>query len=384
MSRTSRARLTDAFIAHLRPDLREYTVWDTRVAGLGVRIRPSGSASFVLLRKAAGRTRRLSLGPAALKGVDEARRQCHTLLAASASDEAHDATHPVQTFQDFVSGPWADVCFSRYKPSTRKGVNSTLRSQLLPAFGPTALHRITRHQILRWFDTYSEIAPSGANAALRVLRQILNFAIACGHAEANPARDIKPNRSRRLTRFLSRDEIRRLRLALDAQMRGGQATHQQADIIRLLLLTGCRQSEIRTLRWSEVKEHTLTLGDSKTGPRSVPLNTQARRIIASQPRGSSPYVFPSVRNAERPYSPDLALWYTVRKQAGIEDVRLHDLRHTVASQAVMNGVALPVVSRLLGHNDTNMTLRYAHLLDRDVEAAAERIGAGLAQVMGLT
>ena len=383
MAGKERTRLTDTLIARLRPRNREFTVWDTRVAGLGVRVRPSGSASFVLLRKAEGRTRRLSLGPVAPRGVDDVRRACHALLAEPTSTETADETHAAPTFRDFVAGPWKDTCFSRYKRSTRKGVTSVLLRQLLPAFGPAPLNRITRRQVLRWFNAYSQSAPGGANTALGVLRQILNYAFACGHADANPTRGIKTNRRRKLTRFLSRDEIRRLHLALDAQTHGGQAARQQADIIRLLLLTGCRQSEIRVLRWSEVNGHTLALADSKTGPRSVPLNTPARHVIERQPRALSEFVFPSARNVERPCSPALPLWYTVRKLAGIEDVRLHDLRHTVASHAVMNGVAIPVVSRLLGHSDTGMTLRYAHLLDQDVEAAAERIGAAMARVMAL-
>ena len=77
------------------------------------------------------------------------------------------------------------------------------------------------------------------------------------------------------------------------------------------------------------------------------------------------------------------MWDTVRREAGLEDVRLHTLRHTVASHAVMNGVPVPVVSRLLGHSNAQMTLRYAPLADRDIEAAAERIGAQMAQVMAL-
>ena len=82
-----------------------------------------------------------------------------------------------------------------------------------------------------------------------------------------------------------------------------------------------------------------------------------------------------------PRTTDLTLWDTVRREAGIEDVRLHTLRHTVASHAVMNGVPVPVVSRLLGHANAQMTLRCAHLTDRDIEAAAERIGAGLVRLM---
>ena len=92
-------------------------------------------------------------------------------------------------------------------------------------------------------------------------------------------------------------------------------------------------------------------------------------------------MFPSPYDPTRPRSRNLALWYRVRREAGIEDVRLHDLRHTHASHAVMNGVPVPVVSRLLGHSNVRITLRYAHLGDREIEAAAERIGEAMARVM---
>ena len=164
-----------------------------------------------------------------------------------------------------------------------------------------------------------------------------------------------------LSRFLSREEVARLHRVLDRQTRDSR--REQADIIRLLLLTGCRRSEILRLRWSEVDRDRLVLADSKTGPRIVPLNTPARRILERRPCGGSPFVFPSPRDPARPRSRNLPFWYRARREAGIEDVRLHDLRHTHASHAVMNGVPVPVVSRLLGHSDVRTTLRYAHLGD---------------------
>ena len=156
---------------------------------------------------------------------------------------------------------------------------------------------------------------------------------------------------------------------------------EQADIIRLLLFTGCRRGEVLGLRWSEVHPDALMLADSKTGPRKVPLNSQARAVLRRRPRNGSPFVFPSPQDPSRPRSRNLALWNRVRREAGIEDVRLHDLRHTVASHAAMNGVPLPVVSRLLGHSNPRTTLRYAHLGDREIEAAAERVGESIAAIM---
>ena len=323
------------------------------------------------------------MGRASRKDIDDVRRECHALMAKPEPDETTKPTRGVPLFREFVSGPWKDAHFPRYKPSTRKCANFALGNQLLPAFGATPLDRVTRHQVLRWFNTYSRSAPGGANLALGVLRQILNFAMACGHIDVNPANAVKPNRRAALTRFLSHDELRRLHHTLDECARRGTSAKQQADIIRLLLLTGCRKREILTLRWSEVQGDTLALADSKTGPRTVPLNAQARRVIDRQPRGQSEFVFPSPRNINRPRAREVPLWYSVRREAGIEDVRLHDLRHNLASYAVMNGIPVPVVSRLLGHSNVRMTLCYAHLVDKDIEAAAERVGTAMARVMAL-
>ena len=122
--------------------------------------------------------------------------------------------------------------------------------------------------------------------ALKLLRLIINFAIARGHVGKNPTQGIRPNRRPRLTRFLSRDEIARLHRVLDAET--GRGNRQQADIIRLLLLTGCRRGEILGLRRSEVQADGLALADSKTGPRRVPLNTQAQRILDRQAADGQP------------------------------------------------------------------------------------------------
>ncbi len=372
-------KLTDAAIARLRPREREYTVWDNRVPGLGVRVRPSGGRSFVLLLDRGGRSKRLSFGPVGVKSVEEVRRKCHARRAEPESGEETATAPPVPLFRDFVAGAWKEAHFDGYKPSTKRSIRYELAGQLLPAFGAKPLDRIGEAGIVRWFDRYSRTAPGNANHTLVRLRQILNFAVACGHIDSNPARGVELNRRAKPTRFLSREEVTRLHGALDRHSRkcGGQ----QADIIRVLLLTGCRRGEIVNLRWSELRGAELRLADSKTGPRTVPLNSQARAILDRQPRMGSPFVFPSPRDPTRARSRELALWTRIRQEAGIEDVRLHDLRHTMASHAVMNGVPVPVVSRLLGHSNVRMTLRYAHLGDHEIEAAAERVGAAMAQVM---
>ena len=381
MSNSKRKRLTDAAIARLRPREREYAVWDNAVPGLGVRVRPTGGRSYVLLLDRGGRLRRVSLGPISTKTIDEVRRECHARKANPEPEEAALPARPVPSLADFVSGEWQEAHFERYKPSSKKSVRSLLKGRILPAFGSKPLDRIAPTRVRRWFDAFSRTSPGNANHALKLLRQILNHAVACGHIETDPTRGVKRNRRTPLSRFLSREEIDRLHRVLDGQT--GKGERQQADIIRLLLLTGCRKSEIVRLRWDEVGDNALMLGDSKTGPRKVPLNSQARRILEEQPRTESRFVFPSPRGPSRPRGHDIALWYRVRREAGIEDCRLHDLRHTHASHAVMNGVPVPVVSRLLGHSNVSMTLRYAHLGDRDIEAAAERVGQAVGTLLGL-
>ena len=277
MAGKERMRLTDAAIARLRPRAREYTVWDTRVPGLGVRVRPSGGQSYVMLQETDGRSKRVSLGPVSLKKIDEVRRECHARRASPEPERGSRTTRAVPSLQEFVEDEWKQACFDRYKPSTKKGVRSMLAGRILPAFGSKPLDRITPAQVRRWFDAFSRTAPGGANRGLDIFRQIMNFAIASGHIDKSPAQDVKRNRRHALTRFLSREEIARLHETLDGYTREGH--RQQADIIRLLLLTGCRRREIVQLRWSEIDDDLIRLADSKTGPRKVPLNTQARRIL---------------------------------------------------------------------------------------------------------
>ncbi len=385
---TGRIRLTDANASRFRPGAAEYTVRDTKTPGLGVRIKPSGYRVWVYHGSAAGSPRRHSLGPVGLKTVEDARRECLELQLRDQTGEASDETVKVAVpkFCDFVEGEWKTARYDHLKPSGRKSVDSALKTQLLPNFGILPLDRITRSRVNRWFDQYSQSAPGGANRTIDTLSGILNHAIVCGHIAINPTRGVRRNPGQKMTRFLSREEICRLHAVLDACVAERSVYAPAADIIRLLLLTGCRRGEIVNLQWREVGEDILELVDSKTGPRTVFLSPKAKAVINRQLRSGSPWVFPSPVNREKPRSADSVdrLWRMARKRAGIEDVRLHDLRHSVASQAVLNGVPLPVVARLLGHSQVSMTLRYAHVADKEVEAAAEKVGRVIAGYCGIS
>ena len=375
-----RVRLTDAGVGRLKPDTTEYAVWDSDVSGLGVRVRPSGHRSFVWHGRVQGEPVRATVGPAALMTVGDARKRALALRAGNAPRTA-EGRSDVPLLRDFVRDEWWPAYRRRCAPSSCQFANRVLERQLIPAFGRLPLDAIRRIDVEGWFDAYSRTAPGGANKALEILGQIMNAALAAGHVETAPVKGIAKNPRPKLTRFLSAEEIEGLHRVLNRLVGERPSRRQQADIIRLLLLTGCRKGEILKLQWSEVDGDRLNLADSKTGPRRVWMSQAAQAILARQPRTASPFVFPSPRRPDKPLSHILHLWQRARKEAGLDDVRLHDLRHTVASQAVARGVPLPTVARMLGHADPVMTLRYAHVGDRDLQAAAERIGKAVEAAM---
>ena len=338
-----REELTDALIRRLTPGPREYTVRNTVVPSLSVRVHPSGDIGYVHF--VAGR--RMSLGPATLSTVEEARTDSRVQLSEGVMETL---------FGDFVSGIWWDSWVHRGKPSTIKWRGGHLDNHLLPEFGGLRLGHITSVMMHRWFDDYSRTAPGNVNHCLHTLRLILNRAVTCGHISSSPARRIKLNPGRKINRFLSREELDRLHEVLDRRDRSAKtrtSQRQQVDIIRLLLLAGCRKNEVVHLRRDEMTGTFLRLRDSKMGSRTVFLNREARAMIERRMTAGTEFLFPSPKAAGRSLCDRLNLRYAVRKVAGLEDVRLQDLRHTYAGHAVMRGTPLPVVSRLLGHSQSS-------------------------------
>ena len=377
-----RVRLTDAGVGRLKPHTTEYAIWDVEVPGLGVRVRPSGHRSFVWHGRVEGKKVRATVGPAALMTVEDARKEALALIMGNAPRKA-EGRSGAPLFRDFVLEDWWPTYRRRCAPSSCRFANRVLERQLIPAFGRLPVDAIRRVDVEGWFDAYSRTAPGGANKALEILGQIMNAALAAGYVQTPPVKGIAKNPRPKLTRFLSAEEIERLHRVLDRLVDEWPSRRQQADIVRLLLLTGCRKGEILKLRWSEVDGDRLNLAHTKTGPRRVWLSQAAQAILARQPRAAGPYVFPSPMHPDKPLSNALHFWHRARKEAGLDDVRLHDLRHTVASQAVARGVPLSTVARMLGHADPKMTLRYAHVGDRDLQAAAERIGKAIEAAMDI-
>ena len=274
----------------------------------------------------------------------------------------------------------AEEVFTRYsrtwKPGTIAVNRSYLRSQIMPWFRDRAIAEITHSEVQRWL-TRLHATPAAANRSLSVLSVVLRQAEVYGYRpeNSNPCTGVRRYQSRFRERFLTVDETRHLGAALRARE---AAAAVPAVAVRLLLLTGCRQSEIRGLRWSDYREGHLFLRGSKVGPRTVWLSSPARALLDRLPR-TAPWAFPA-SNGAGPLSAGTLdrFWRTLREEAGLPDLRLHDLRHSFASFALRQGESVLTIGRLLGHRDPTTTLRYTHVADAHARDAVEAVGASLA------
>ena len=273
----------------------------------------------------------------------------------------------------------ANEVFRRYgrvwKPRTLQVNRVYLRNQILPAFRDRPIAEVSRGEVQRWFASL-RATPAAANRSLPILSVIFRQARIYGYREEkpNPCRGVRRYRVRGRERFLTQAEIRRLGTALAEH---GTAAPLAAAAIHLLVLTGCRQGEIRALRWLDYREGHLFLRDSKTGPRTVWLSSPARRVLARLPRPSE-WIFPGrKRNRAMPPETLARSWRTVREAAALPGLRLHDLRHSYASFALRRGEAVPTIGRLLGHRDPATTLRYTHFADAMAHRGAAAVGAVL-------
>ncbi|MCY4547988.1 MAG: tyrosine-type recombinase/integrase [Defluviicoccus sp.] len=367
-----RTNLTDARVTALKPRKTKYDVRDAKLRGFGVQVTPSGRKRFFVHCQHRGQRVWKIVGDASDLNVKEARsRAAGTLAAIRRGEPARPL--PDETLFEVV----AETVFERYerlwKPRTLFVNRGYLKKQILPHFAGRQVAHIDQKEVRKWFATL-HATPVAADRSMPVLSVIMKEAEAMGLRPegSNPCRGIRRYRRKGRERFLSDEELRRLSRRLSAS--SGRHPRQVAAI-RLLLLTGCRRSEILTLRWSEYREGHLFLRDSKTGPRTVWLSSPARRVLDSLER-TGRWVFPA-SSADRPASKRWldGFWWRLRAEAGLEDVRLHDLRHTHASVALRQGETVLVIGKLLGHADPATTLKYTHPADAAAMEAAETVGA---------
>ena len=366
--------LSEARIKTLRSRARAYDIRDAKLTGFGVRVLPSGAKRFFIHTQYRRQRVWKIVADANDMSIDEARiRAASLLIAIRGGADARPSTD--ETLFESVS----EAVFQHYariwKPLTLYVNRSYFRRQLLPWFVGRQIADVSRQDVQRWFASL-RATPVAADRSAPVLSVIFKEAELLGYRPegSNPCRGLKRNRRKGRERFLSDAEIRRLAATLSKHE---AAYPLQVAAVRLLLLTGCRKGEIRTLRWSDYREGHLFLRDSKTGPRTVWLSGAARRVLERLDRTST-WVFPgNGANGllERPWPQ--RFWQRIRDEANLSDVRLHDLRHAYASFALRRGESVLAIGRLLGHAAPQTTLKYTHLADAMVREAVEVVGAVL-------
>ena len=380
-------KLTKRTVEALKPEAKDYFVWDSQIAGFGVRVMASGAKTYQAQYRKGGRTRRVSLGRHGKITADQARQLAREVMGLVAKGE-----NPAEDLAQHRRAPTVAALCERFfdqhvrercKPTTQGEYRRAIDLFIKPAIGSFKVVDVERKDIAELHHKHRD-KPYQANRTLGVLSKMFNLAEVWGLRPdgSNPCRHVPKYREVKRERYLSQAELQRLGETLTAAERYGSESPYIIAAFRLLILTGCRLGEIQTLRWDYVTAGGLELPDTKTGARRIPLPGPARAVQEALQRvPSNPYVIAG--KVEGGYATDLQRpWRRLRARAGLDGVRIHDLRHTYASNAVSSGMPIQMVGRLLGHTQLQTTMRYAHLADDPVNRAAEENAARLSGMIG--
>jgi len=380
-------KLTKRAVDALEPGETEYFEWDSDLTNFGVRVYPTGRKSYLIQYRARGRSQRYTIGRHGALTADEARKLARRFLG-----EVAQGGNPAEERQRALRAPTIAALCDRFltdyvavhcKPSTAAGYGIVIRRCIRPRLGSRKIAEVTRSDIVEFHHGLRD-RPYMANRAVSILSKLFNLAEDWGLRTdgRNPARRIKRYREEEKKRFLSNAEQVRLCQALDTALETDRETVHAVTAIYLLLLTGCRLGEVLTLKWDYVTATHLELPDSKTGRKRVPLPREAYDLLSALPRREgNPYVILGedetghLVNLQKP-------WRRIRQAAGLEDVRMHDLRHTYASVAMMSGTDPFLLKEIMGHRNLQTTMRYAHYNDHAVQSAAGAVASRLARGMG--
>ena len=405
-----RGKITKRAVDALLSNSRDAVLWDQEVRGFGIRARAGGAKSYILQYRAGtgrgARLRKFTIGKHGSPWTPEtARTEAKKLrgLIASGQDPAERrlAERKALTVSELCDLYLAEGATHK-KASTLKADRGRILNHIKPLLGRKQVDKITRGDVERMLVDVragitaaaepkegkrrpGSITTGGAGVAAQCVAltsTLLGFALARGLRSDNPALGIKKPPIRKMERFLSEAEIARLAVALDAEAdRTGDP--YPAAAIKLLLFTGGRRGEIIGLQWQHVdfEHHCLRLPDSKTGAKVIYLNPPALELLASLPRlSATSHVFAGRRKGG-PLGGIDKVWFRIRAAAGLNQVRLHDLRHSFASIGVVGGLSLPIIGALLGHKHAATTARYAHLSADPLRAANDVVGKRIARAM---
>ena len=382
MAQAEYRTLSKRVVDRLSVNGKDAIFWDRDLAGFGIRVYPSGKKVFVVQTRAFGRSKRVTLGTHGKLTAEQARKNAAAVIARIKKGQPPVAPEPapVPTVADLAERYQREYVEMHCKPATVSHYRLMLRKHIVPALGERLVAEVEHKDILS-FHTGLHHMPTVANRAVDILVKMYNLADAWGWrpAGSNPCRGVPRFKVEKHERFLTREELYRLGQVLRAAPAERLASTHAAAAIRLLVLTGCRRNEILGLRWDDLNFDTgeMRLPDSKTGARMVPLTSAAADVLNGLARTpDNSWVFPGKKKGTRLVNINDS-WDRVRTRAGLDGVRLHDLRHTFASRALALGESLPMIGDLLGHRMVSTTARYAHLARDSVRDSSAKIAADI-------
>ena len=397
-----RLRLNDKSVRECVPETdRDYQVFDTEVRGFSIRILRSGSRTFALDYRFAGRQRRMAIGRWPEWTVTAARERAKDMRR-----EVDEGRDPLGERSQLREAPRFNDMIDRYLvehvPHLAKTNASDQKSMLTklvaPHWGSKLVTEITPHDVAKLLNIIAKgrarpskekpnnrahklqgakPTPIRANRVGEVLRKMFTLAVGWGWRTDNPASAFKKRIENERERFLSQEEIGKLAGALDAA-----SDQRAAGIIRLCMLTGSRVGEVRQARFEQFN---LELGSwskpaASTKQRKIhriPISADVAAIVRQRgllvPRGN-PWLFPGDTPGQ-PVKEIRRFWINIQKQAKLPEVRIHDLRHTFASLLVSGGASLEMIGKLLGHSQMQTTQRYAHLMDSPLRAGVDAVAS---------
>ena len=372
------AKLTKAFTeqASCPADKRRICYSDTQARGLILEVRRSGGRTYYLrYEDRRGRQRNVKIGDASVVTLAVARQRAVELHNERALGrdpvEQKRASKQVPRFGDFAQERY--LPFARGYKRSASTDETLLRVHILPAFGQRYLDEITKYELTQFAHDKHEtgLAPGSVNRLTVLIRYIYNLALdwEVPGITVNPARRIKLlQENNRRERFLSEAEVRTLAVAVRES-----ANRDLEAIIAFLLMTGARKQEALQAEWSDIDpgQRLWRIPKTKSGAaRHVPLSNGVLCLLDRLPsNGESPYLFPNPKTG-KPYTTIFHSWDTARRNAGLGDVRLHDLRHSFASFLINSGRTIYEVQKLLGHSSVSITERYSHLSNETLLEAA--------------
>lgn len=377
-------RLTKRIVDGATPKEKDAYIWDSSLKGFGLKVTPSGRKVYIVqyrLGGRKGRTRRVTIGAHGTLTTEEARGAAKQALGqvSTGNDPAAeiDKVRVDSSMSALLDKFDEQHIRVRLKPKSQEDYKRNIRLYIKPNLGHMLVHQVSRQDVARLHHSLKD-KPYVGNRVLSVLSKFFNWCEKFGYREEgkNPCRFIDKYKEKKRQRFLSSAEQERLNITLDQTSDDGVISEYAIFAIKLLSLTGARLGEILTLKWDYINWDmgTLDLPDSKTGQKSIYLNAPAKEILSKIIRQvDNPYVICGAKHGGHIVNLQKS-WRRIRAMADLNDVRLHDLRHTFASVAVSGGMSLPLIGALLGHSQPRTTARYAHLAAGPLRDAVEKIG----------